>query len=186
MDRGGRLRFIKVATQIEPRSSPVSQRSPRTGRGSSVRHGAHQARIVPCGSPFVGIRRARARKMTTNWRHTVQARGPTYRAPSGSGGVWRPARPDAAWRQFVLILRALALLMPTDDASQGPSLAWCAARRRNEPRPPRGLDRARAHRGRDLRRDFDKTKPSASVHAPPTPHTTHLTQSTDSTRSGSG
>ena len=37
-----------------------------------------------------------------------------------------------------------------------------------------------------LRRDFDKTNPSASVHAPPTPHTTHLTQSTDSTRSGSG
>ena len=39
---------------------------------------------------------------------------------------------------------------------------------------------------RDLRRDFDKTKPSASIHAPPTPHTTHLTQPPDSTRSGSG
>ena len=45
----------------------------------------------------------------------------------------------------------------------------------------RGLDR-----GRILRRDFDKMKPSASVHAPPTPHTTHLTQPPDSTRSGSG
>ena len=41
-------------------------------------------------------------------------------------------------------------------------------------------------RGRILRRDFDKMKPSASVHAPPTPHTTHLTQPPDSTRSGSG
>ena len=104
-----------------------------------------------------------------------------------SGGVWKTTRPDAAWRHFVLIGRFPALLMPTDGAPQGPILAWCAARRRNELRPPRGLDRARAFdRGRDSRRDFDKTNPSASVHAPPTPHTTHLTQSTDSTRSGSG
>ena len=89
VDRGGRVRFIKVATQIEP-PSRVSQRSLRTGRGSSVRHGAHQARIVPCGAPFVGIRRARARKMTTNWRHTVQARGPTFglrASPEACGGL---------------------------------------------------------------------------------------------------
>ena len=228
-----------------------------------------------------------------------------------SGGVWRPARPDAAWRQFVLIGRFPAVLMPTSDAPRGPILTRCAARRRNEQRPSRGLDRARARSGarsrprggrcwsgrraarqerigpcgvssvgirtagnrpertnshraasgrrrhlrapetrsepedgttrlrgmapvrprrtspgspdayrrcsarpyprlvrgvpskrtaaaarprpcegsigrRDLRRDFDKTKPSASIHAPPTPHTTHLTQPPDSTRSGSG
>ena len=108
---------------------------------------------------------------------------------SGSGPARSPKmgpRAYAAWRQFVLVGRALALLMPTDDAPQGPILAWCAACRRNEPRPPRGLDRARVDRGRILRRDFDKMKPSASVHAPPTPHTTHLTQPPDSTRSGSG
>ena len=61
-----------------------------------------------------------------------------------TGGVWRPARPDAAWRQFVLIGRFPAVLMPTNGAPQGTILAWCAARRRNELRPPRGLDGARA------------------------------------------
>ena len=122
---------------------------PRGGRSSFRRRAAHQARIVPCGAPFVGIRRARARKMTTNWRHTVQARGPTFglRAGPDSGGVWRPARPAAAWRPFVLIGRFPAVLMPTNNATQGPILAWCAARRRNEPRPLRGLDRARARSG---------------------------------------
>ena len=48
------------------------------------------------------------------------------------------------WRQFVVILRALARLMPTNGAPQGTILAWCAARRRNDLRPPRGLDGARA------------------------------------------
>ena len=98
VDRGGRVRFIKVATQIEP-PSRVSQRSLRTGRGSSVRHGAHQARIVPCGAPFVGIRRARARKMTTNWRHTVQARGPTFglrASPEACGGLRARTRHGAS------------------------------------------------------------------------------------------
>ena len=69
---------------------------------------------------------------------------------SGSGPARSPKmgpRAYAAWRQFVLVGRALALLMPTDDAPQGPILAWCAACRRNEPRPPRGLDRARARSG---------------------------------------
>ena len=61
--------------------------------------------------------------------------------------MWRPARPAAAWRQFVLIGRFPAVLMPTNNATQGPILAWCAARRRNEPRPLRGLDRARARSG---------------------------------------
>jgi len=69
---------------------------------------------------------------------------------SGSGPARSPKmgpRAYAAWRQFVLVGRALALLMPTDNAPQGPILAWCAACRRNEPRPPRGLDRARARSG---------------------------------------
>ena len=52
--------------------------------------------------------------------------------------------------------------------------------------PPPVFDHANTARRLDLRRDFDKTNPSASVHAPPTRHTTHFTQSTDSTRSGSG
>ena len=115
----------------------------------------------------------------------VRARRPPHASGPLGARRWR-GQPDAAWRQFVLIGRFPAVLMPTDDAPQGTILTWCAARRRNEPRPPRGLDRARARSGRDLRRDSDKTSPSASVHAPPTPHSTHLTQSTDSKRSGSG
>ena len=74
-------------------------------------------------------------------------RGRARRPPHASG----PARSQkvgprawTVWRQFVVILRALALLMPTNGAPQGTVLAWCAARRRNELRPPRGLDGARA------------------------------------------
>ena len=90
--------------------------------------------------------------------------------------MWRPARPDAAWRQFVLIGRFPAVLMPTNGAPQGTILAWCAPCRTDEPRPVRSdlCDTRHTARRLDLRRDFDKTNPSASVHAPPTRHTTHF------------
>ena len=92
VDRGGRVRFIKVATQIEP-PSRVSQRSLRTGRGSSVRHGAHQARIVPCGAPFVGIRTAGNRPMSTNWRHAASGRAGLHTPPDRSESYTPPTRP---------------------------------------------------------------------------------------------
>ena len=88
-----------------------------------------------------------------------------------SGGVWRPARPDAAWRQFVLIGRFPAVLMPTNGAPQGTILAWCAARRRNELRPPRGLDGARARSEARfaicVATLIKRTLPPLSTHHPP-------------------
>ena len=99
-------------------------------------------------------------------------RGRARRPPHASGPARSPKvgpRAWTVWRQFVVILRALARLMPTNGAPQGTILAWCAARRRNELRPPRGLDGARGlDRRLDLRRDFDKPRPSASArHQPP-------------------
>ena len=96
---------------------------------------------------------------------------PIFGLGARSGGVWKTTRPDAAWRHFVLIGRFPALLMPTDGASQGPILAWCAARRRNELRPPRGLDRARARSaiGGAIRVAtlIKRTLPPLSTHHPP-------------------
>ena len=191
--------------------------NPRLMRGAPSRRTAAAARPRPCEGSIGGTveaarrtllvwaaRRASGedralRSIVCRHRDGRESSGEDELTPRGvrvptpssgserSGGVWRPARPDAAWRQFVLIGRFPAVLMPTSDAPQGHILTRCAACRRNEQRPSRGLDRARGlDRGRILRRDFDKMKPSASVHAPPTPHTTHLTQPPDSTRSGSG
>ena len=69
VDRGGRLRFIKVATQIAPPDRALARSRPRGGRGSFRRRAAHQARIGPCGASLVGIRTAGNRPMSTNWRH---------------------------------------------------------------------------------------------------------------------
>ena len=68
-----------------PCPSRVSQRSLRTGRGSSVRPGAHQARIVPCGAPFVGIRTAGNRPMSTKWRHAASGRARLHTPPDSLG-----------------------------------------------------------------------------------------------------
>ena len=71
VDRGGRLRFIKVATQIAPPDRALARSRPRGGRGSFLRRAAHQVRIGPCGASLVGIRTAGNRPMSTNWRHAA-------------------------------------------------------------------------------------------------------------------
>ena len=102
--RGRRPRFYHVTTQrapIEP-CVGVSQRSPRTGCGSSGRRAAHQARIRSCGAPPVGIRTARNRPVTTKWRHTAsEARARLHTAPPDASGPlgarrWRPGTAPAA------------------------------------------------------------------------------------------
>ena len=95
-------------------------------------------------------------------------RGRARRPPHASGPARSPKvgpRAWTVWRQFVVILRALARLMPTNGAPQGTILAWCAPCRTDEPRPVRSdLCDTRL----DLRRDFDKPRPSASArHQPP-------------------
>ena len=82
VDRGGRLRFIKVATQIAPPIEPPLARSrPRGSRGSFLRRAAHQLRIGPCGASLVGIRTAGNRPMSTNWRHAASGRAGLHTPP---------------------------------------------------------------------------------------------------------
>ena len=171
MGRGRRPRFYNVATQIEPRRSSRARRSPRTGLGSSGRRATHQARTVLCIALPVGIRTARNRPVTTKCCHTASRRVRLH-MPSGPLGArrWR-GQPDAAWRQFVLIGRFPAVLMPTSDAPQGPILAWCAARHQNEPRPPRGLDRCDGVSGHDFASQLWKNE--ASCLCPRTIHLSH-------------
>ena len=167
VDRGGRVRFIKVATQIEP-PSRVSQRSLRTGRGSSVRHGAHQARIVPCGAPFVGIRTAGNRPMSTNWRHAASGRAGLHTPPdrsepedgvgartprgvsSSSPDDSRPSRclqtmlrkalssPDARRAAQTNSVRRAASTVPPIEPSHGRGRAAAAVRFYGVPRTRRG------------------------------------------------
>ena len=85
MGRGRRPRFYNVATQIEPRRSSRARRSPRTGLGSSGRRATHQARTVLCIALPVGIRTARNRPETTEWRHTASRRVRLH-MPSGPLG----------------------------------------------------------------------------------------------------
>ena len=101
--RGGRVRFIKVATRIAPPDQAGLARSrPRGGRSSFRRRAAHQARIGPCGAPSVGIRRAGNRPMSTNWRHAASGRARHLRAQCSTfpgmadfSARWRPCvRPD--------------------------------------------------------------------------------------------
>ena len=85
-----------------------------------------------------------------------------------SGGVWRPARPDAAWRQFVLIGRFPAVLMPTNGAPQGTILAWCAPCRTDEPRPVRSdLCDTRLGGSICVATLIKRTLPPLSTHHPP-------------------
>ena len=71
----------------------------------------------------------------------VRARRPPHASGPLGAGRWR-GHPDAARREFVLSGRFPAVPMPTNNAPQGPILAWRAARRPDQQRPPRGLDRA--------------------------------------------
>ena len=85
-----------------------------------------------------------------------------------SGGVWRPARPDAAWRQFVLIGRFPAVLMPTNGAPQGTILAWCAPCLTDEPRPVRSdLCDTRLGGSICVATLIKRTLPPLSTHHPP-------------------
>ena len=188
MDRGGRLRFIKVATQIAPPIEPPLARSrPRGSRGSFLRRAAHQLRIGPCGASLVGIRTAGNRPMSTNWRHAASGCPRHLRAPSGMAPFCRhrtiPGCPDVYRRCYA---RSTPKLMR--KAMQSPRLMRCAPPRRTEACARRPPDlRARPTRsGLDLRRDIVKTRPSSCTHTPATSHTTRTSHSADSTRSGSG
>ena len=83
VDRGGRLRFIKVATQNAPPcpDRALARSRPRSGRGSFLRRAAHQARIGPCVALFVGISTAGNRPMSTNWRHAAAGRAGLHTPP---------------------------------------------------------------------------------------------------------
>ena len=87
-----------VFTMLRRKSSPdraVSQRSPRTGRGSYRRRAAHQTRVRPCGPPHVGIRTSRNRPVTTKWRHTASGRVRLH-TPPASGGPLTARSPKMA------------------------------------------------------------------------------------------
>ena len=82
--------------------------------------------------------------------------------------MWRPARPAAAWRQFVLIGRFPAVLMPTNGAPQGTILAWCAPCRTDEPRPVRSdLCDTRLGGSICVATLIKRTLPPLSTHHPP-------------------
>ena len=105
---------------------PFARSTPRMMRGAPSRRtvaAAHQARIKPCEAPPVGIRTARNRPETTEWRHTASRRVRLH-MPSGPLGArrWR-TRPETLWRHFVVTGRLLAVLMPTGLAPQGIILA---------------------------------------------------------------
>ena len=146
----------------------VSQRSLRTGRGSSVRHGAHQARIVPCGALFVGIRTAGNRPMSTNWRHAASGRAGLHTPPdrsepedgvgtrtprgvsSSSPDDSRPSRclqtmlrkalssPDARRAAQTNSVRRAASTVPPIEPSHGRGRAAAAVRFYGAPRTRRG------------------------------------------------
>ena len=146
VDRGGRVRFIKVATQIEhpieiePCVAEVAAHRPRFVCA------ARRAPSEDCSLRSTVCRHQDSRE-SSDEHELAPCRGRARRPPHASGPARSPKvgpRAWTVWRQFVVILRALALLMPTNGAPQGTILAWCAARRRNELRPPRGLDGARA------------------------------------------
>ena len=85
VDRGGRLRFIKVATQIATPDRALARSRPCSGRGSFLRRAAHQARIGPCVALFVGISTAGNRPMSTNWRHAAAGRAGLHTPPDPLG-----------------------------------------------------------------------------------------------------
>ena len=100
-------------------------------------------------------------------------RGRARRPPHASGPARSPKvgpRAWTVWRQFVVILRALARLMPTNGAPQGIILAWCAPCRTDEPRPVRSdlcdtrLDRRCSICVATL---ITRTLPPLSTHHPP-------------------
>ena len=135
VDRGGRVRFIKVATpRIAPRSGPRTVEAARRPQFvSTARRAPGEDRALRS----IVCRHRDGRESSGEDELTPRGvRAPTPSSGSErSGGVWRPARPDAAWRQFVLIGRFPAVLMPTTGAPQGTILAWCAPCRTDEPRP---------------------------------------------------
>ena len=97
----------------------------------------------------------------------VRARRPPHASGPLGAGRWR-GRPDAAWRQFVLIGRFPAVLMPTTGAPQGTILAWCAPCRTDEPRPVRSdLCDTRLGGSICVATLIKRTLPPLSTHHPP-------------------
>ena len=98
-------------------------------------------------------------------------RGRARRPPHASGPARSPKvgpRAWTVWRQFVVILRALARLMPTNGAPQGTILAWCAPCRTDEPRPVRSdLCDTRLGGSICVATLIKRTLPPLSTHHPP-------------------
>ena len=168
VDRGGRLRFIKVATQIAPPDRALARSRPRGGRGSFLRRAAHQVRIVPCGASSVGIRTAGNRPMSTNWRHAASGRAGLHTPPdrsepedgvgtrtprgvsSSSPDDSRPSRclqtmlrkalssPDARRAAQTNSVRRAASTVPPIEPSHGRGRAAAAVRFYGAPRTRRG------------------------------------------------
>ena len=135
-----------------------------TGRGSAARsRGRGCRRTRHCFAGRVGLARLRTRSEPEGGTTRLDSMAPVRAHRT------IPGCPDAYKRC---------------SARNNPRLVRAVPHRRTAACAQRPL--RHTARRLDLRRDFDKTNPSASVHAPPTRHTTHFTQSTDSTRSGSG
>ena len=136
-----------TASAARPRPCPRS--SPRTVEAAQRPRFVSTARRAPGEDRALRsiICRHQYSRESSDEHERAPCRGRARRPPHASGLARSPKvgpRAWTVWRQFVVILRALARLMPTNGAPQGTILAWCAARRRNELRPPRGLDGARA------------------------------------------
>ena len=123
VDRGGRLHFIKVATQNAPPIEP-----PRTVEAARRPLFVSSARRAPgedMALRSIACRHQDSRESSDEHELApcrVRARRPPHASGPLGAGRWR-GRPDAARREFVLSGRFPAVPMPTNNAPQGPILA---------------------------------------------------------------
>ena len=129
-----------TAAAARPRPCPRS--SPRTVEAAQRPRFVSTARRAPGEDRALRsiICRHQYSRESSDEHELAPCRGRARRPPHASGPARSPKvgpRAWTVWRQFVVILRALALLMPTNGAPQGTILAWCAPCRTDEPRPVR-------------------------------------------------
>ena len=146
----------------------LARSRPRGGLSSFLRRAAHQARIGPCGAPSVGIRRAGNRPMSTNWRHAASGRAglhtpPDRSEPEDGVGTRTPRGVSSSSPDDSRPSRCLQTMLRKEQSSLGARRAVETNCGRRAASMVQGLDRRL-----DLRRDFDKPRPSASArHQPP-------------------